>query len=128
MLSATRYRATMADLAGSGGSGGSATPTCGWQVAGPRVVQMLAPVSLAVDPVDLHVDRCDAIWFEQPGQVAGVHRPAVVVTPRGLVDLVQLVQDGLAVHGVGVAERVAEVGEQPAAERGVVVLLRGQHN
>src|SRR5260370_37216367 len=110
MRCATRYLIMVADLGGSGGSGGSATPVLGRQVAVPCVVQVIAPVALAGRAVDLHVNRRDAVGPEQPGHVAGAQLLAAVVTPWRLADLAQRREARLGVQRGGIPEHVLEGG------------------
>src|SRR5450755_3148251 len=93
IVSETRNRHGVADLRGFGSSGSFGYPACGWQIAPPRVVQMLAPVALAALAADLHLNRRDGVWLQQPRQIAMVQRVPEVVTPRRLVDLVQRGQE-----------------------------------
>src|SRR5271157_4812266 len=97
MRSATRYIPIVADLRCSPGSACSASPLRRWagrrRVAAPGVVQVRTPVPLLDHPADSHVGRFSAEGMEQLGQIAGIERATVPVTPGRLADPVQPGED-----------------------------------
>src|SRR6266545_495690 len=100
-------------LFGRGGSGGSARGG----VPLPGVVQVLTPVALADNVVELHVPRPNAVGAQQLGDAAVGDALAVVVSPWRLVELGELLDDGRGPQRRDLAEHSSQIDEQPLPER-----------
>ena len=92
----------------------------GREVAPPGVMQISAAITLEDDVFDPNVLRLDVIVAQPPRQLVVAQRLAFEISPRRILEFVQLGQDGLGVERVVVpAENRPQVGQQPEIQAGL---------